>query len=177
MTMNLRDLATLALCGLVIGVLLGILAAGAYATWAVDGDLSAIGFGTILAFAPDEIGAPGEPFRTAAILGGGVAAILTVAAPVLGFRNALTSYGTASWARSGELMRQGMTVRIRTGKGGLVGPILGKLGGPRSPKHFLTSQNTPDARDAIPHCLVNGPSGAGKGVGIVIPTLLTYWDR
>ena len=175
MAMNLRDLATLALCGLVLGVLLGILVAGAYATWAVGGDLSAIGFGTILAFAPDEFGALGEPFRTAVILGSGVAAILTVAAPVLGFRRALTSHGTASWARPGELTRQGMTVRIRAGKGGLVGPILGKLGGPRSRKPFLTSQNTPDARDAIPHCLVNGPSGAGKGVGIVIPTLLTYW--
>ncbi len=175
MAMNLRDLATLALCGLVLGVLLGILVAGAYATWVVGGDVSAIGFGTILAFAPDEIGALGEPFRTAVILGSGVAAILTVAAPVLGFRKVLTSHGSARWARPGELARQGMTVRIRAGKGGLVGPILGKLGGPRSRKPFLTSQNTPDARDAIPHCLVNGPSGAGKGVGIVIPTLLTYW--
>lgn len=175
MARTIRDVATLTLCGLVVGVMLGIIAAGAYATWAVGGDMANIGFGTIFAFAPWEIGFFGEPFRTALIVGGVVAAILTVAAPALGFRKELTSHGSARWATRGELKRQGMTVQVHAKKGGLVGPIFGKLGGPRSHKPFLTSQNHPNAKDAIPHCLINGPSGAGKGAGIVIPTLLTYW--
>ncbi len=167
-----RDIATLALCGLVIGIMFGIIAAGAYATWAVGGDMANIGFGTIFAFAPWEVGFFGEPFRTALIVGGCVAAIFTIAAPALGFRRVLTSYGTASWATPAEVKRQGMSVHF---KNGLVGPILGKLGRPRSRAAFLTSQNDPNSRNAIPHCLVQGPAGAGKGVGIIIPTLLTYW--
>ncbi len=177
MTKAVKDIATLALCGLVVGVLLGIIAAGAYATWMVRGDMANIGFGTIFAFAPWEIGYFGEPFRTALMVGGVVAAILTVAVPALGFRKELTSHGDARWAEPAELSRQGMTVHARVDpkKGGLIGPIFGKLGGPRSRKPFLTSQNSPKTPDAIPHSLIDGPSGAGKGAGIIIPTLLTYW--
>ena len=174
---TIKDISTLALCGLILGTMLGIIAAGAYATWAVRGDMTNIGFGTIFAFAPWEIGYFGEPFRTALMIGGVVAAILTVAVPVLGLRKELTSYGSARWAEPAELKRQGMTVQARVNpkKGGLIGPIFGKLGGPWSAKPFLTSQNHPHSADAIPHSLVDGPAGAGKGVGIIIPTLLTYW--
>lgn len=62
MTKAVRDVAPLALTGLVIGIMLGILAAGGNATWAVGGDLANIGFGTILAFAPASLGAITEPF-------------------------------------------------------------------------------------------------------------------
>ena len=177
MTKTMKDISTLALCGLVIGVLLGIIAAGAYATWMVRGDMANIGFGTIFAFAPWEIGYFGEPFRTALMVGGVVAAILTLAVPALGFRKELTSHGSARWAEPAELKRQGMTVQARVNpkKGGLIGPIFGKLGKPWSFKPFLTSQNHPHSSSAIPNCLVDGPPGAGKGVGIIIPTLLTYW--
>lgn len=175
MTKTIKDISTLALCGLVLGTMLGIIAAGAYATWAMRGDMTNIGFGTIFAFAPWEIGYFGEPFRTALMVGGVVAVILTVAAPALGFRKELAGYGTARWAEPAELKRQGMTVQVHAKKGGLVGPIFGKLGGPWSFKPFLTSQNHPHSADAIPHALVDGPAGAGKGVGIIIPTLLTYW--
>lgn len=123
MTKTIKDISTLALCGLVLGSMLGIISAGAYATWVVRGDMTKIGFGTIFAFAPWEIGYFGEPFRTALMVGGVVAAILTVAAPALGFRKELTSYGTARWAEAAELKRQGMTVQVHAKKGGLVGPI------------------------------------------------------
>lgn len=177
MTKTTKNILTLALGGLVIGALLGIIAAGAYATWMVRGDMANIGFGTIFAFTPWEVGYFGEPFRTALMVGGVVAAILTVAFPAIGFRKELTSHGSARWAEPAELKRQGMTVHARVDpkKGGLIGPIFGKLGGPRSRKPFLTSQNSPKTPDAIPHSLIDGPSGAGKGAGIIIPTLLTYW--
>ena len=177
MTKAMKDILALALGGLVIGVLLGILAAGGYATWVVRGDMANIGFGTIFAFVPWEVGYFGEPFRTALMVGSAVAAILTVAVPALGFRKELTSHGTARWAEPAELKRQGLTVQARVNpkKGGLVGPIFGKLGKPWSFQPFLTSQNHPNSSSAIPNCLVDGPPGAGKGVGIIIPTLLTYW--
>ena len=49
----------------------------------------------------------------------------------------------------------------------LSGPIFAKLGSPRSGAPFVTSAD-------IPHALICAPTGSGKGVGIVIPTLLTY---
>ena len=49
----------------------------------------------------------------------------------------------------------------------ITGPIYGKLGGPRSRADYITSSE-------IPHSLIAAPTGSGKGVGVVIPTLLTY---
>ena len=46
-------------------------------------------------------------------------------------------------------------------------PIYGKFGGPRSRADYITSSE-------VPHSLIAAPTGSGKGVGVVIPTLLTY---
>ena len=170
-TTTFKDVAVLALCGLIIGILAGVIAAGAYATWAVRGDMTTIGFGTILAFAPWEIGYFGEPFRTALIAGGLVAAVFTVATPALGFRKALTSHGTARWATAGEMKRRGYAAGLGRH---LLGPIFGKFGGPRSRAPFLTTQTRLGQRNFIPHSLVTAPTGSGKGISIVIPTLLTW---
>ncbi|MEP3596608.1 type IV secretory system conjugative DNA transfer family protein, partial [Parvibaculum sp.] len=47
------------------------------------------------------------------------------------------------------------------------GFLLGKLGRPKSKRPFLVSKT-------FPHALIVAPTGRGKGVGFVIPNLLTY---
>lgn len=163
MSKVVREILPLALGGLLIGTLLGMLGAGAYATWVVGGDPANIGITTILAFAPSELGPLAEPFRTAVLIGGAVAIAMTIAVPAAAFRPQLTSHGSARWATAPEMKRAGLTARVQD----LKGPIYGKIGPPRSRSHFITSQD-------IPHSLIAAPTGSGKGIGVVIPTLLTY---
>lgn len=163
MDTKLKDILVLSLGGLVIGGLLGVLASGAYAAWVTGGDLANIGFTTIFAFAPTSLASLVEPFRTAAMIGGGVALALTIAVPVVGVRSALTSHGSARWASVAE-MRQ---ARLLSDVKSLNGPIFGKVGTPKTRAAYLTAVK-------IPHSLIAAPTGAGKGVGIVTPTLLTY---
>ncbi|MBA3583335.1 MAG: type IV secretion system ATPase VirD4 [Gemmatimonadetes bacterium] len=158
-----REILPLALGGLLIGTLLGMLGAGAYATWIVGGDPANIGITTILAFAPSQLGPLTEPFRTAVLIGGAVAIATTIALPAAAFRPRLTSHGSARWATVPELKRAGLTARLQD----LKGPIYGKVGSPRSRSPFITSRD-------IPHSLIAAPTGSGKGIGVVIPTLLTY---
>lgn len=50
---------------------------------------------------------------------------------------------------------------------GVTGPVFGKTSGPFWPGYYLTNGEQP-------HSLIVAPTRAGKGVGIVIPTLLTF---
>ena len=163
MSKTAQDVLPLALGGLAMGGALGMLAAGAYATWAAGGDPANVGFTTILRFAPSQLGSLTEPFRTALTIGAATALATTVALPTIAFRPRLTSHGSARWASAPEMKTAGLTARLKD----LKGPIYGKLGTPRSRSRFITSRD-------IPHSLVAAPTGSGKGIGVVIPTLLTY---
>ena len=163
MDARLKDILVLAFAGLLTGGLLGVLAAGIYATWATGGDPANVGFTTILAFAPASFALVTEPFRTATMIGGGVTLALTVGVPAIGFRREPTSHGSARWASEGEMRRAGLLSSVKA----LDGPVFGKLGPPRGRAAYLTSMR-------IPHSLIAAPTGAGKGVGIVTPTLLTF---
>lgn len=72
-------------------------------------------------------------------------------------------HGTARWARFGELVPGGYIKKY----GRINGPIFGKTSGPRGFGRYLTNGDQP-------HSLVVAPTRAGKGVGVVIPTLLTF---
>jgi type IV secretion system protein VirD4 len=72
-------------------------------------------------------------------------------------------HGTARWARFADLAHAGYIKRYRQ----VNGPIFGKTTGPRGFGRYLTNGDQP-------HSLVVAPTRAGKGVGIVIPTLLTF---
>lgn len=74
---------------------------------------------------------------------------------------ALTRFGTTHWQTRGEMKRNGFLAK----PGG--GFLLGKLGPPKSKRPFLVSKT-------FPHALIVAPTGRGKGVGFVIPNLLTY---
>lgn len=158
-----NEVVLLALGGLVIGGMLGIIAAGGYATWATGGDVANIGFGTIFEYLPRSWATITEPFRTSALIGGALALLGLVAVPAMGIRKVLTSHGSARWATEAEIRRANLLSNVEK----LNGPVFGKLGGPKSRASYLTSV-------LIPHSLIAAPTGAGKGVGVVIPTLLTY---
>jgi type IV secretion system protein VirD4 len=149
--------------GLMVGALPGLLVAGAVVTWRTGGDLREIDLLTYFRLLPAAEGWQGLP-ATAALVGAGVALAFALAGIALLWQPALTLHGTARWAEPGELRRAGLLARrleeVR-------GPIWGKLGSPKSRAPWLSSEK-------IVHSLVAAPTGAGKGVGIVIPTLLTY---
>lgn len=72
-------------------------------------------------------------------------------------------HGSARWARMAELRRPGYIRSYRA----VTGPIFGKTTGPGGFGRYLTNGEQP-------HSLVVAPTRAGKGVGVVIPTLLTF---
>lgn len=92
------------------------------------------------------------------LAGFGVAALL-LSVTLLG--EALTKFGTTHWQTKAEMKRNGFFAK----PGG--GFLLGKLGPPKSKRPFLVSKT-------FPHALIVAPTGRGKGVGFVIPNLLTY---
>ena len=73
----------------------------------------------------------------------------------------VSAYGDARWARRHEIAKAGLLDAN--------GVILGKLSGPKGWGSFIRS-----TRDAYSNTLLVAPPGGGKGVGVVIPTLLTW---
>ncbi|WMS45230.1 type IV secretion system ATPase VirD4 (plasmid) [Acuticoccus sp. MNP-M23] len=163
MSKTAREISTLALFGLAVGLMLGVLAAGVYTTWRSGGDIANTGFGAFFEHAPWVVGGFKEPFKTGLMILGGVAAVLAVATAAIGYKPKRTSHGSAEWAKPQELRKAGLTSPVAD----VLGPIYGKMGGPKSGDEFFTSSD-------IPHSLIAAPTGSGKGVGVVIPTLLTY---
>ncbi len=78
------------------------------------------------------------------------------------FRHA-EHHGTARWASFADMGQAGYIKQYKR----INGPIFGKTSGPRGFGRYLTNGDQP-------HSLVVAPTRAGKGVGIVIPTLLTF---
>ena len=72
-----------------------------------------------------------------------------------------TPHGDARWATRREIAEAGLIDKT--------GVILGKLGSLRSLAPFLRSSS-----DTYSNTLLVAPPGGGKGVGVVIPTLLTW---
>lgn len=84
---------------------------------------------------------------------------LAVAARVVSER--LTAFGTTHWMTKPELRKKNFHADPR------VGFVLGKTSGPKQKGRFIVSGKHP-------HCLLVAPTNRGKGVGFVIPNLLSY---
>lgn len=84
---------------------------------------------------------------------------LAIAARVVSER--LTAFGTTHWMTRAELKKKNFHADPR------VGFVLGKTSGPKQKGSFIVSGKHP-------HCLLVAPTGRGKGVGFVIPNLLSY---
>ena len=162
-----KDIAKLTAGGLALGIPASFLAASAYTTWATGGDMANIDFTAILDHVPPawSLIPYFEPFYTSLKVGGAAALASTIAVPALGYRPKRKSYGQAEWQTPAGIKKEKMAVRLRD----LNAPIFGKLGSPRSGGLYITAKGEPQ-----PHALIVAPTRGGKGIGIVIPTLLTY---
>jgi type IV secretion system protein VirD4 len=69
-------------------------------------------------------------------------------------RGRVTTYGSARWASGKEIRRAGLT--------GSAGVFLGRM-----PRHYLR-------HDGPEHVMAFAPTRSGKGVGLVVPTLLSW---
>lgn len=158
-----RDGLVFGSVGLMAGLVVGIIVASAYALIRKGGKFNDVNGFEIFDDAPWVVGRLQEPFETGAMIIGGAALIGMIGFIIISHRPALTSHGSAKWATTDELIKAGLAVRLKE----LSGPIFAKLGPPKSTGRFITSTD-------IPHSFICAPTGSGKGVGIVIPTLLTY---
>ena len=162
MNKTVADILIFGAAGLMVAALPAILIAGAYCVWVSGGSVTNVELGTILEYAPWNSGR-NEPFQTGALAGLGFWLAGGIAAAVIGYRPTLTSHGSAKWASMQDLKRADLVAPLKD----VQGPVFAKFGKPKSKGPFLTSTE-------IPHSLIAAPTGSGKGVGIVIPTLLTY---
>ncbi|RZN13696.1 type IV secretion system ATPase VirD4 [Bradyrhizobium sp. Leo121] len=150
--------------GAALSLPLGVFLASVYANFQDGVTLQAIQNFDILAIwyeAPFYRGYVTQVFyRGVTIIGlTAVVASLMLAAIVLKPQH----HGTARWARFGEMKKARYIVPYHR----ISGPIFGKTVGPGWPGQYLSNGEQP-------HSLVVAPTRAGKGVGIVIPTLLTF---
>jgi len=153
----LQDALIFGFVGLMAGGVVGIVIASAYAVVNQGGKFNDVEGFEILDYAPWVVGRLQEPFETGSMIISAAALIGMIGFIALSYRPHLSSHGSAKWATKDELKK------LKE----LSGPIYAKLGPPKSRGEFITSNE-------IPHSFICAPTGSGKGVGIVIPTLLTY---
>lgn len=158
-----QDALIFGFVGLMVGSLVGVIVASAYVVVVQGGKFNDVDGFEIFDYAPWVVGRFQDPFETGILIVGAAALIGIVGFIALSYRPNLTSHGSARWATREELIRSGLAAQLQD----LSGPVYAKLGSPKSRGKFITSHD-------IPHSLVCAPTGSGKGVGVVIPTLLTY---
>ena len=104
----------------------------------------------------------GAAFAEAAKVGLASLAATFIACLVLAIQpDRQSPHGDARWATRREIAEAGLLQDA--------GVILGKLGSPKSRAPFIRT-----VEDGYSNTLLVAPPGAGKGVGVVIPTLLTW---
>jgi type IV secretion system protein VirD4 len=143
---------------------LGLLFSSLYVTLRYDFSMAAVEDLDFLAFwyeTPLHLGYVSDTFYACLAVVGGTEVLAALALSVLLFKR--KHHGTARWARFQDMRQLGYIRPFRK----VSGPVLGKTSGPRGFGQYLTNGEQP-------HSLVVAPTRAGKGVGIVVPTLLTF---
>ncbi|MET1416784.1 type IV secretion system ATPase VirD4 [Roseibium sp. HPY-6] len=163
MNQIIKDGLFFGLFGLVLGAIVGFLLAGAYVDFRIGVPLDQFQLLDALRVSPwgDLIN---ERYWTHVLLicgGGGLAGM--IGAIALGVRPSLDSHGSARWASLQDLQKN----KLLSPAAKVAGPIYAKTSLPKGRGKFISSQD-------IPHSFIAAPTGSGKGVGVVIPTLLTY---
>jgi type IV secretion system protein VirD4 len=152
--------------GLVMAVPVGFIFASAYATFYNGFSQAKIDRFDPFAFwyhAPFVTGySPGIWYMGLKIIGVVCLAVMGLVF-AMGTRSVTDHHGTAVWADNAHMAALGYLRAYRK----ITGPVFGKTSGPHGYGKYLTNGEQP-------HSLVVAPTRAGKGVGIVIPTLLTF---
>lgn len=144
----------------VLGAAMGYVLASAYLAYRSQGTFEDIDFlflGRNLAALQQR--APRDFLASVGLIGACALLPLVLAGRALNER--LTTFGSTAWQTWRELKGNGFLAPLGQGF------ILGKLGPPRSRRRFLVSRR-------FPHTMIVAPTGSGKGVGFVIPNLLTF---
>ncbi|CUX65404.1 Protein virD4 [Agrobacterium tumefaciens str. Kerr 14] len=163
--MDRRGKLNALLFGFVFSIAVGLFLASLYAGLQRGLSADAINHFDFLAFwyeTPIVKGQVTQVFQRGLMIIAGAAVVISLLLAVFLFRQG-NHHGTARWARCSELAAAGYIKRYRQ----INGPIFGKTTGPAGFGRYLTNGDQP-------HSLVVAPTRAGKGVGIVIPTLLTF---
>ena len=159
-----QKLSTL-LFSFVFLLLVGVLFASLYVTFRHGVRADAIANFNVLAYwneTPFVQGSATPVFYRGLTIIGVTATLGTLVLAIFIFRKR-DHHGTAQWARYRDMQQAGYLRRYKR----ITGPIFGKTSGPGGFGHYLTNGGQP-------HSLVVAPTRAGKGVGVVIPTLLTF---
>ncbi|SDO11464.1 type IV secretion system ATPase VirD4 [Ensifer sp. YR511] len=152
------------LFGIAFSLPVGLVFSSLYITLKHDRSASALAEFDIFAVwyeTPFYLGFVTADFYTCLSIVGGTALLMALILSIVLFK--MKHFGTARWGRFQEMRQQGYIKPYRK----VAGPIFGKTSGPRGFGQYLTNGEQP-------HSLIVAPTRAGKGVGIVIPTLLTF---
>lgn len=161
---NPGDKIRILLLSTVLSVPFGLLISDIYVTLKRGGGAAALAKLDLLAFwyeTPVHLGYVSPAFLHCLIIVGATVLLVMAVLSVPMFKK--HHHGTARWARFADMAR----LKYLRPYEKVYGPIFGKTSGPRGFGKYLT--NGPQ-----PHSLVVAPTRAGKGVGVVIPTLLTF---
>ena len=147
--------------GLCVGAIMGTIIGSAYLTLALGQDL--LTFDLLAVWKQSNSMWRVNPGAMKVAFGAvGFAALgCGVLAFVWTFQKQRDDYGSAHWQTKAELKKNDMLRPIGQGF------VCGKLGKPSSGAQFISSA-------AIPHVMMVAPTRAGKGVGFVIPNLLSF---
>ncbi|WP_429941344.1 type IV secretion system ATPase VirD4 (plasmid) [Agrobacterium vitis] len=152
------------LIGLLFSLPLGLIFSSIYVTFKGGFDPARLADFDLFAFwyeTPFHLGIATRPFYICLAIMTATTGLLSVLLASMVFK--AKHFGTARWSGFQEMRREGYIRPFRK----VSGPIFGKTGGPRGFGQYLTNGEQP-------HSLVVAPTRAGKGVGIVVPTLLSF---
>lgn len=161
---NIGDRIRILLLSIVFSLPLGLLFSDIYVSLRLGGNIQALVELDLLAFwyvTPPYLGRVSPLFIHCLAIVGATVLVVMAGLGVLLFKK--QHHGTARWGRFADMAR----LRYLLPYEKVSGPIFGKTTGPRGFGKYLS--NGPQ-----PHSLVVAPTRAGKGVGVVIPTLLTF---
>lgn len=150
--------------GVTFSLPIGLIFSSLYVTFEHGLSPSALDDFDLFAFwyeTPFYLGFATQTFYTCLVIIGVTALLAAAILAIFVFKT--KHFGTARWGGFQEMRQQGYIQPYRK----ISGPIFGKTSGPRGFGRYLTNGEQP-------HSLVVAPTRAGKGVGIVIPTLLTF---
>ncbi len=94
---------------------------------------------------------------------GVTALVFTAGGLAITFPRQLNAHGSAKWAEHRKMKQLGYFKKHKD----IVGAVFGKTTLPKNSGLYFTNGEQP-------HCLISAPTRAGKGVSVVIPTLLTF---